>query len=314
MVIPLVPRLVFALLFSGCLLQDAPAGYRMWFASEWERFKDQDRESRIFVVDDGKLRVEFVRGTYWTIGRIFYRGFLIGSASGGTGSVVHWDGRPVGSVHRDGEVSEKLISVELTVDGKTISLHADGQESGSVTYLEGGSVELVKKSRIGPFLHQARFTFPEGSGEVLVKNDYEAVEAVTPERFAGYRYVFMHMMPLDMTEWLSVEPDGRILSGTTKGMEPEALKILWTRAIRGFASYSPAHQVGVCYSYPVVYPGVSHFGYRGGKDTKFRSILFDRDEYAAGEKLSWSITMIPFAATPNDWAEEAVKLMQSNND
>ncbi len=268
--------------------------------------RTEPKALRLYVFETATLQVEFKVDTYWTIGQIFYQGKMVGQASGGTGSVVTWDGKPVGTVHREGEVHEVLESVEVSVDGQTTRL-AEGEKLllDPAAKLKGREFTLIKRSVIGPFRHEVTFRLAEGSDTVTATNRYEALEEITPERFKGYRYVFMHMMPLDMTEWLSREADGTTQSASILPITRTKDFVLWTRPVRGFAIYSPQNQVGVSYLYPEPYAGMSHFGIRPGKDTKFRAILFEKDAYAKGTKLEWAMALTPFTAPPEAWQERA---------
>lgn len=256
--------------------------------------------------NSGKLSVDFRTDTFWTISDILWEGKVVGQKSGGTGSVVTWDGKPVGTVHRSGDVSEKLISVDLIVDGKTIPLVTDSKPVYKPDdKIEGNNFVLVKKSNIGPLLHEARFTLSGTSPSIQMRHDYQVTEEITPERFKGYRYAFMHMMPIAMSEWVVREVDDKITPGTLNEQDLKKERTIWTRSIRGVACYAPSESVGIAYLYLENYPGNSHLVCRPSKDIKFRGILFDRDTYAVGEKLSWSLSLIPFTATSDTWQAAA---------
>lgn len=306
------------ILWSVILLgsaMEARSGCVGWFGSYWKPFKDSGREVSTFSVDNGRLRVEFFPDTFWTIGRIFITNEMVGQDSGGTGSVVHWDGKPVGTVHREGEISEKLLETVLVVDGKSTLLASQSASAPGkivvdpVSVYRGSEFVLLKRSIIGPFLHEARFSIDASSNAIRIRHHYEAMEDISPERFDGYRYVFMHMMPLDLTEWLTVNADKSITEGTLQEIDATKDRELWRRSLLAFAAYSPGRGTGVAYAYPALYAGENHFIYRHGKDTKFRGILFDRDHYEKGEKLDWELRVIPFSSRPEAWRNDALGLI-----
>lgn len=313
-------RYFLCVFIFGLWLQPSRAECMAWFGSYWQKFGGSYRERPTFSIDTDTVRVEFSTDTFWTITRLFYKNELMGQDSGGTGTVVHWDGKPVGTVHRDGNISEHLRNVELTVDGRSIPLAAGGTSpSGQITATlsatwSGKQIILTKRSVIGPFQHQAQFIIDSSSTTVKICHDYEALEEITPQRFSGYRYVFMHMMPLDMTEWLTVNGDATTSSGSTQSLGSGKNQQLWQRSIRGLACYSPTRKLGMAYAYPQSYPGESHFIYREGKDIKFRGILFDRDHYEKGEKLHWELALTPFAVNSENWQSDALKLLGNSGE
>ena len=286
-----------------------------WFGSYWKPFKGTEKQVSTFSVDNGKMLVEFFPDTFWTIGRIFVGGEMVGQDSGGTGSVVHWDGKPVGTVHREGDVSEKLLEAVLVVDGKRIPLAAQSASPGGkiladpAAVYRGSEIALTKRSTIGPFLHEASFSIDGVSGTIRIRHHYEALEDISPERFDGYRYVFMHMMPTDLTEWIRVNPDKTVIGGSLNEIDANKDRELWRASVRAFAAYSPVRSAGVAYAYPDLYAGENHFVYRHGKDTKFRGILFDRDRYQKGETLDWELRVIPFSSPPEGWRKTALELI-----
>lgn len=306
-------------ILTTLLLLAAPMNGRSecvgWFGSYWKPFKGSGRVVSTFSVDNGRMRVDFFPDTFWTIGRIFIDNEMVGQDSGGTGSVVHWDGKPVGTVHREGDLSEKLLETVVIVDGKTTPLTTQSTSAAGeirvdpVSVYRGSGFVLIKKSVIGPFLHEARFTIEASSNTIRIRHHYEAMEDITPERFDGYRYVFMHMMPLDLTEWLTVNADKTITEGTLREIDANKDREIWRRPVLAFAAYSPWRGAGVAYAYPALYAGGNHFIYRQGKDTKFRGILFDRDHYQKGEKLDWEQRVIPFSSRPEEWRKNALGLI-----
>lgn len=299
-------------LASAVAMNTARAGVKVSFQTLEEKFKDTIRKRPVMVVDNGGMKVDFARDTFWTVRDIFYKGVMVGQASGGTGAVVHWDGKPVGTVHRDGDKQEKLLSVDLIIDGKTIPLWADGREVVTAeTVYEGKDFGMVKRSLIGPFQHEAHFTWKDGTNALTATNSFEAVEDVTAERFKGYRYVFMHMMPLVMTEWMRVNPDGTVASGTVKDEKPDKARTVWLEPGRGMAVYAPESQTGIAYFYPAGTVGKCEYSFRGGKDTKFRAVLFDQDQYAKGDKRAWTLTLEPFTSAPDAWMQVAAQFINA---
>lgn len=266
---------------------------------------DYTYQQPVFTINNGPLRIDFFPTTFWTIGRVFYHEAMVGQPTGGTGTVVHWDGEPVGTVHRSDKGEEQLISAVLEVDGKShdlLTATKDGSWSGQ-------NMTLIKTSRIGPFLHRATFIIGDDTDTLIIRHDYRAEVEITAERFNGYCYVFMHMMPESFLDWLRLDaPTQTLVKDTIEaGGKP---KTLWTEDIQGIACYSPTEKLGVVYAFPEGQHGASHLVYRAGKDVKYRAILFDQDHYPVGTELSWSEILTPFQSPADTWEKVAEGILR----
>lgn len=243
----------------------------------------------------------------WNVGSITYLDHIIGLASGATGTVIHWDGKAVGTGH-GGELVE---SVSLLVDGREVPLVTAGKNVFTLKDEHTGkSIALTKRSTIGPLRLVGRFEFPVAGDGYVVTQSYEVMEDITPERFTGYKYTFMHMMPETFTDWQTFRADGTTHTGSNapgKTTEPRDPDAEINTPFQAIACFSPEWSLGVAYVYPREYEGSNHLLHRGGEDNKFRAMLF-RDSYRAREKFEFKLRVAPFAAGVDDWKNAAKKL------
>ena len=274
------------------------------------------RQYKVLVIENQKLTVDFVPHVFWTVHELQYRKTKLNQATGYTGSVFHWDGQPIGTGHRTEHHSEQLIDVTLQVDDQTYRLDkANGKPANLDFTASGQQISLIKRSTIGPMAHQARFDFDPDITGYTVTHRYEVLIPITPKRFAGYRYVFMQMMPKTISRWCYYDEDGKQTCGTMS--EPDPAKpmpknqfVFKDAVFKGIACYSPTEQMGIAYSYPKQYPGTNHYLDRAAKDSKFRGILFEKDQYQVGEKLTWQMRVLPFDATGDNWQTIGWQIIQ----
>ena len=71
--------------------------------------------------------------------------------------------------------------------------------------------------------------------------------------------------------------------------------------------------IGIVYAYPREYEGKNHLLHRGGKDNKFRAMLFRETGHAKGEKLEFTMSLMPFKSMPDAWISLAGSLAQSRH-
>lgn len=258
----------------------------------------------VISVSNRQLDVAFMPLHAWNISSIDYDGRKIGSPTGATGCVIHWDGKAVGTGHGD----ENVSAVALHVDDMTIPLVTDGKTvyEKDRTY-SGKRISLRRESAIGPFDVKVRFDFSEGENSYITRIEFTAREQVTAKRFEGYRYVFMHMMPEQMSCYAVFKADASI-DGEHSG-KASGKRMFDNLPFKALACYAPDWQTGIAYIYPEAYPGGNHMIARAGKDNKFRAILFPKEEYATGENFSFTLKVTPFHAQAEDWQDVAKKIV-----
>ena len=204
-----------------------------------------------------------------------------------------------------GHGHEQVKSIQLTVDGKTHELIADGRlavNRGSFT-ANGEKVTLKKVSVIGPWDHEAVFEFPVNDASFLAAQDFVANEGMANGTFAGYTYTYMFMMPTDYTDFLVLSGDG-----TEKPLQvDETLKKaqrLITAPWKTLIAYSPQERIGIVYAYPETSTGKNHILARTGKDKKWRAILEKREEWNPGDEVRQRLKVVPYEATPDTWKQK----------
>lgn len=274
-----------------------------WRSISFER--QPKKNSVLLAVRSAAFSVTFNERHAWNVAEIRYKDRIVGQSSGATGTVIHWDGQAVGTGH-GGEVVESLT---LTLDGREVPLVQNGKSLFKMTDSHRASeVTLTRLSMIGPLRVRARFEFPAGTVHYRVTQSYEVLEAITPERFAGYKYAFMHMMPESFTEWLTIKADGTTLSGhhpPGKSTSPRDLDAELQPPLRVLACYDPTSGLGIAYRFPTEYPGQNQLLHRGGEDNKFRALYFRDEGYSKGERFEFVMSVIPFEATRETWHNTA---------
>lgn len=259
----------------------------------------------LLAVRSKAFRVTFNERHAWNVAEIRYKEHIVGQISGATGTVIHWDGQAMGTGH-GGEVTESLM---LSIDGRDVPVVTDGKPAFKLTDTHSASaVMLTRRSTIGPLRVCARFEFPAGTAHYRVTQSYEVLEAITPERFAGYKYAFMHMMPESFTEWLTIKADGTTRSGhhpPGKSTSPRDLDAELQPPLRALACYDPTSGLGIAYRFPTEYPGQNQLLHRGGEDNKFRALYFRDEGYSKGERFEFVMSVIPFEATRETWHNTA---------
>lgn len=316
---------VFLFSWSSVLRADAPATqaapeiayeqvnvsggpWKIWFKQHLVDRGNYTLKLTLLEIASPKIKVAFITDNTWCVYRIMHAERMMNSPTGGTGTVVHWDGKPVGTVH-GGEVVQ---DVALSVDGNTIPLLGNQKPVFDRKAIwSGGKIILKKTSLIGPFKHEAEFEFGADQSSYAATHRYEVVTQITPERFKGYRYVFMQMMPPEFSEWVRFGADDKAVSGQLLLPDEKAKtrdRAIWNERVRAVACYAPDWQAGIVYAYPELYEGLSHLVDRGRKDRKYRGILFTKDKYDVGEKLEWRMRCTVFDAAADQWRSKSETL------
>jgi|GEM_PF-6481069 len=283
-----------------------------------KQIRTYTKRYKVLEIENDTLSVDFSIRTFWTVHEIFYKGTRVNQSSGATGTVIHWDGEAIGTGHRGKKRSEELHEVMLTVDGTSHTLFADGAQKVPKDFVASGrQITLLKKSVIGPLRHEAQFDFDMAGKYYIATHRFEVIETITPERFKGYRYVFMQMMPKDMSLWRLFGSDHEPGHGEASRPDPQLDKKKQTKLfdrvpMKALACYSPTNKVGIAYVYPEKYPGVNHYLDRFWKDNKFRGILFEKDSYEVGEKFEYRMRVQPFSAAPDNWQQIATGVVEEH--
>lgn len=267
----------------------------------------------LLVIRNETFSVSFNQKHAWNVAEIRFNDRVVGQASGATGTVIHWDSQAVGTGHG----GELVDSATLTLDGRDVPL----QQLDKLLFNPGDTHEareivLSRHSRIGPLRAQVRFVFPASTDSYTVTQSYEVMEDITPERFAGYKYAFMHMMPEAFTEWRTFRADGTGRHGQNAPGERKAHRdpdAEINTPFQALACYAPDWGLGIVYAYPREYEGKNHLLHRGGKDNKFRAMLFRETGHAKGEKLEFTMSLMPFKSMPDAWISLAGSLAQSRH-
>jgi hypothetical protein len=194
-----------------------------------------------FTVESGDYRLEFSKKLCYTICRIFYKDYEIGTRSGYYGTVMApGSGKYIGAGHKEGG-REKVLWSSLTCDGKVFNFTSN--KSKPVT---GNKIIIEKISRFDQSLFRIRLELtPFG----LVEQ--KRFIALGEQKFK-LLYTNLFCWNKLTTNWFALNADGTEESGVFTGK-----KVSWhlQREIRWTAIYDIKAQKGVILYYPAIIKG-----------------------------------------------------------
>lgn len=247
----------------------------------------------IVTIETRDLKVEFAGDRAWTMHRIFHQGELVADKVGFYGSVFSPEGGNwIGTGHTEGGV-EEVVSVSLTVDGKSCAL------TPSAVY-QGRRAEIRKHSRLGPLRLEATYIVTDDA--LLERHRYEATAAVGINRL----YAFMHPWLPRTTEWMAEKLDGSILSGKfeSDGSFKPKEDVRWT------ALFDPVSRRAMLTWFPTPVAGhelkTAYWDHKAYH--KLYTQLYSHAQLAPGAKFEASVVIRGIKAEAATWQESARKL------
>lgn len=272
-------------------------------------------KNELLAVSNREFTVIFNQNWAWTLSSIMFKGKKINTATGATGTVIHWINPETGKLDwaGTGHGRETVEAVDLIVDGITNRLVVGGKNVYDQTKkINGQKISLVKQSVIGPISHEARFDLPATGNYYIVTQRYHFNESVDAGRFEG-GYTFMQMMPRTMNEWLALADNGSMQTGridvaAIDADEKSKITSIQWGSIKALVCYSLEWRTGIAYAYAKEYPGKNNIHQRPRKDIKYYGSLMTNICYNAGDKLEFRLKIVPFEAKPNEWKEKGKAL------
>ncbi len=152
-------------------------------------------------LQSGDLTVKMRPSTGWTFDEIAFKGNALTTPNSFSGLVLNFgNGKFLGSGHKEAGGEEKMLSIQLTVDGKTV----DALKGGTVL---GKTVELIKESEL--------FTTRLKSVLRLTGSTLECEQFLTPSEDVpiDLMYAFMFPWNLQTTQWLAKTTKDTIREG-----------------------------------------------------------------------------------------------------
>lgn len=195
----------------------------------------------IFSLKCGEYQVDITSECKYSIRNIRYNGYLIGTPTGYYGTVINTGkGKYIGAGHTEGG-EEKLLDIELTVDGKTFK-----PETGQL--YEGDKIILKRVSKLDNLKLTAIITLT--SDGIKDQRQFEAEE----DQKLSYLYLFMYCFTSKTTDWLAMLPDGKTISGKFKNDK----KFLVREDVKWAAQFDDKANTGLLIFYPEVLKGKAH--------------------------------------------------------
>ncbi|MBN2643239.1 MAG: hypothetical protein JXR78_16425, partial [Victivallales bacterium] len=158
------------------------------------------------LITAGDLQTRLEKRSFWTIYRIDWKGKRLGVDNFGShyGSVANFPGTGwIGSGHTENE-DEKILSIELSIDGKVVK----GVPAGKYSCREA---VLVKTSALRDLrIRTETHIFSDRIEETVSLK----AEKDTPLNLI---YHFMCPMTTDMAQWYGIKSDGKSISGNFTG-------------------------------------------------------------------------------------------------
>lgn len=179
------------------------------------------------TLQSGDLTLRFVPSRAWTFDEIHYQGNLLNNPGAFSGLVLNFGGALfLGSGHHQAG-AEKVLSIELTVDGKKID-QAQLLKGGE---FKGKSIELIKSSNLVSANVEPASITPLKSVIKMDDGVLQCDQYLTPNADTNIDklYAFMFSWTTQTTEWMAKTAKGDMLEGDFGKNSWELMKdVQWT--------------------------------------------------------------------------------------
>ena len=276
----------------------------------WQVAMSENKTGRLLTVSNRVLTVTLSEKSYWTIREIRSGGTLLVGAFGANGAVANVKPAARPPDNKDsfmgtGHGFETISGYTVALDGRDVDLKP-GEGLGA------RAVTLTKASKIGPLDQIAVIEFPE-SGERLVERTRFTANCTLADNL-NFVYAYMHCNDNALTDWRAWLDSEKTLDGRCV---KDDRSFLLRREVRAVAIFGPDIGKGLVYAYPEVYSGgpKGNFFWDRTRDNK----LYFRPRIPgainlAGDTVMYELTVMPFAASAEDWREQAGKRLTALRD
>ncbi len=253
---------------------------------------------REIVADVGDLEVRFESRSFWTLYRIDYQKTRLCLDRWGShyGSVANFPGVGfIGSGHTENE-NEQILEVKLFVDGQPVE-----KPAASVRCRE---IRLVKRSRIRSLLLTSEITVRDNRVVEDVRLTAEEPTAVS------LIYHFMHPWTQTATQYYAELVDGQRVEGDFQGDGSQKVD----KATHWSAIYDAPTAKGAVTCVLDVPPDDDWRTRYWDTPDRYRKhylATFLGKTVPAHKELHYRVVTAPFAASPEKWKQEAVRVAES---
>ncbi len=248
------------------------------------------------LITAGDLQTRLEKRSFWTIYRLDWKGKRLGVDNFGAhyGSVANFPSTGwIGSGHTENEY-EKILSIELSIDGKAVK----GIPAGKYSCREA---VLVKTSALRDL--RIRTETRILSDRIEEKVSLKA-EKDTPLNLI---YHFMCPMTTDMAQWYGIKSDGKSISGDFPGTGG----FIANTPMKWLAFHAPSMNSNVLIAITRTPEGVPSFCKVWDQPPRYRKFYFQtftKGTVAAGKSFDSAVVIIPFDADADNWKNQAEKL------
>ena len=193
----------------------------------------------IFTISAGDYKLDISGEQKLCITKIFYKGYPIGMNTGFYGSILApVKSQFVGAGHTEGG-EEKIVSVELSVDGKKQDIVADID-------FKGQTVKLTKTSILDKLQVSVELAITDDG--IRIDKKFEALDDQSVFSF----YIFQFCWTNQTENWMVGRPDGTTQSGVFQSNNSWLL--LKERELLWYALFDPKVQKGIMGYFASYYP------------------------------------------------------------
>lgn len=258
---------------------------------------DASWPKEIFITA-GELQTRLEKRSFWTLYRLDWKGKRLGVDNFGShyGSVANFPGTGfIGSGHTENE-DEKILAIELSIDGKTVK----GTPAGKYNCREA---VLIKKSSLRDLVLHTKIRI---LGDRIEQQVTLSASKDTPLELI---YHFMFPMTTEMTLWHGLKNDGQYNGGEFSGSGG----FVANAPMKWLALYAPTLGSGAVVAItktPPNVPTISKIWDMPPRYRKFYFQAFTKSSVPADKSFEYAATIIPFDATVDTWKQVAETRMR----
>ncbi len=248
-----------------------------------------------FTLKSGPYEVGITGKYKYCISFIKYGGFLIGNRKGFYGTILATaSAKFIGAGHREGGV-EKVESVDVLVDGKTVKLKAGAVLSGKKIEFRKVSIEDQLRVFVTMIL----------DGKTIRIDKH--FEALGPQKIYSF-YIFQYCWSEKTAEWIAGRPDGSTVSGKFKSDKGWHLRR--ERELNWYSVYAPGAETGIVGYFAEYFPGQgSYMLWDKGVYHKFYfSARLPKLAPKGYKSKNYTMILKGFNVKPDGWKKDAERL------
>ena len=251
------------------------------------------------LITAGDLQTRLEKRSFWTIYRLDWKGKRLGVDNFGShyGSVANFPNTGfIGSGHTENE-DEKILSIELSIDGKVVK----GVPAGKYSCREAVLVKTsaLRDLRIRTETH-------------IFSDRIEEKVSLKAEKDTSLNLIYHFMCPMttDMAQWYGIKSDGKSISGDFSGSGG----FIANTPMKWLAFHAPSMNANVLIAITKTPDGVPSFCKVWDQPPRYRKFYFQtfsKGTVPTGKSFDSAVVIIPFDADADNWKNQAKKLAEA---